>query len=346
VSARQTSPGPIRPRCRQYLFCDGLHRASRLRTGGVAPHVRCRRETVADVSIAQAWKKALGFLAEWVPVVLTVAGTGLLAAAPLVHDPHLTRSFRHPTASDWLFRTGFLALLVGTVSIVVRDRQRSAAARTAVGWQSRAETAELALARLAREELRLLADALRVYSDGRVSLFRAHDDEHFDLVARYSPNPTFDHGPGRGRYPMAEGALGQAWERQRVLGRSLPSAGPVAGPASSKWVEDQQRRFGVPVEVSQGMTMRARTYAAVRLDQVGAGRCLGVLVFEDVRPLPSGSSEAGASPLTEAAITGLLNETVAARIALLLEQTGEIKCDAWAQYRQDLALGPARGGAR
>jgi 8-oxo-dGTP pyrophosphatase MutT (NUDIX family) len=278
--------------------------------------------------------------------VLTLAGTALLAAAPLVHDPRLTSSFRHPTASDLLFRAGCLALVIGTVMIVVRDRRRSAAVRIAAGWRSRAETAELALARLAREELRLLADALRVYSDGRVSLFRAHEDGHFDLIARYSPNPTFDHGPGRGHYPMNEGALGLAWERQRFFGRSLPSTGAVAGQAAPKWVEDQQRRFGVPVEVSEGMTMRARTYAAVRLDQVGAGRCLGVLVFEDVRPLPSGGSEAGTSRLTEAVITSLVDETVAARIVLLLEQAIEIKCDVWARYRQVLALGPGRGAAR
>ena len=299
------------------------------------------------MGLRQAGKSARGFLAEWVPVVLTlVVGPGLLAAASLVHDPRLTWSLRHPTASDWLFRIGCLVLIAGTLLIVVRDRRRTAEARIAAGWRTRAGTAELALARLAREELRLLADALRVFSYGRVSLFRAHNDEHFDLVARYSPDPTFDHGPGRGRYPMTEGALGQAWAKQRCFERSLPSAGPGAGPVSPRWVETQSRRFGVPVEVSEGMTMRARTYAAVRLDQAGAGRCLGVLVFEDMRPLPGGGSEAGTSSLTEAAITSLLNDTVAARVALLLEQAGEIRCDAWEQYRQDLALGPVRGIAR
>jgi hypothetical protein len=186
------------------------------------------------VGVAQARKKALGFLAEWLPVALTLAGTGLLAAAPLVYDPRLTWSFRHPTASDLLFRAGCLALAAGTGLIVVRDRRRSAAARISAGWRSRAEIAEIALARLARDELRLLADALRIYSDGRVSLFRAHEDEHFDLVARYSPNPTFDHGPGRGHYPMDEGVLGLTWARQRFFGRSLPSAGPVEGPAT-RW---------------------------------------------------------------------------------------------------------------
>lgn len=92
--------------------------------------------------------------------------------------------------------------------------------------------------------------------------------------------------------------------------------------------------------------MRARTYAAVRLDQLGAGRCLGVLVFEDMRPLPGVASDVGTSSLTEAAINSLLNDAVAARIALLLEQAGEIRCDAWEQYRQDLALGPVQDIAR
>jgi hypothetical protein len=111
-------------------------------------------------------------------------------------------------------------------------------------------------------------------------------------------------------------------------------------------MDAQSRRFGVPAQVSERMTMRARTYAAVRLDQVGAGRCLGVLMLEDERPLPSGSSEAGTSSLTEVAITTSLNPTVTARLALLLEDLGEVRCDAWRQYRHDLALGTVRGNAR
>jgi hypothetical protein len=120
-----------------------------------------------DVSVRRAARTALGVVVtEWLPLVLlVVVGPGLVSVAQMVHDPHLTWSLRHPTISDWLFRSGCLVMLATSLVVAVRDRRRTAAAATAAIWQARTETAELAMARLAREELRQVVSTLGVYSN-------------------------------------------------------------------------------------------------------------------------------------------------------------------------------------
>ena len=290
------------------------------------------------MSVRRAARAVLGVVAEWLPLVLlVVVGPGLVSVAQMVHDPHLTWSVRHPSTSDWLFRSGCLVMLAASLVVAVRDRRRAAAAATAARWRMRTETAERAIARLAREELRQVVNTLGVYSNGRVSLFRAHHDDHFDLVARFSLNPTFDHGPGRGRYPMHEGALGKVWAEHKWFGPSLPSAGAVGGPPSQRWIEQQRRVFGVSQDVAANLTMRTRTYGGVRVDL--GGRCLGVLLFEDLRPLPgSENSHLGTSP-TQDAVFKAFTEELGTRLAALLEESGAVACDTWEPYRRALALG-------
>lgn len=300
-----------------------------------------KRRNKAGVAISDGARHAVSWLGEWTPLaLLAVVGPVLVAIAALVPKPHLTSSLWHPTSSDICFRLGCLALVAGSVFVVRRDRRRAYAAADAEQQRRRAAAAERSVVRLARDELRRIASALELLSSGRVSLFCAHDG-HFDLVARFSANPSFDTGPGRDRYPLGEGVLACAWQQTHWFGPSLPAAGTAEGHPNRQWLEAQRRSFKMPFDVSATMTMRSRTYAAQRID--AEDRALGVVVVEDVRPLPERAAEEGVSQagnvssLSDAAVAVALPPDVGRRLAILLEQTSNIDCAEWREHRTAIA---------
>ena len=77
----------------------------------------------------------------------------------------------------------------------------------------------------------------------------------------------------------------------------------------------------------------------IRLD--GGGRCLGVLLLEDLRPLPGADSTASTTSLTERSALEAVTKELGARLATLLEDSGGVACDTWESYRRGLAVGNA-----
>ncbi|MCW2601297.1 MAG: hypothetical protein JWM02_3126 [Frankiales bacterium] len=276
------------------------------------------------------------FLREWVPLaVTTVVAPSLFVITALVPHPHLTWSVRQGTSADWLFRSGVAALLIGSWIIVARELRRGRRLRDLECVALRATESERALASLARDEVRRLANSLQLFSNGRVSLFRAHDDDHFDLVARYSADPSKDHGPGRGRFPIDEAVLGQAWRTQRVFPPPLPAPGPVNAAPFLQWL-DAQERLGLPRHEAEALTLRARTYGAVRIDS--GGHSLGVIVFEDTRGRNDESAlGAGSNAFKESVVEAHLDAATGARLAALLIACQAVPCEDWSRVRVALA---------
>jgi len=152
----------------------------------------------------------------------------------------------------------------------------------------------------------------------RISLFSARVD-HFVLVARCSLGPRHQTA-GRERYPLTEGCLGQAWENGRAAETTLPD--PGVRPA--QWRDEMGRRWNVPSEVAERLTMKSRSYVACRIDGTPESNPLGVIVFESLNSLeqirlPDGKDQCVMDPVELATIVGV---DEAARLQGLLEKAG------------------------
>lgn len=216
-----------------------------------------------------------GFVWRWITVVIPVAVVVLVAASGITNRNYHVG--RHLVSVAWTLIV-VAALLALVEALIVARRQLRVGNLEAANaeLEGRAIAGEEAVVGLMRAELIALQERARQFSSERVSLFRC-DEDHFTLVARRSPRPSFDRSLGRGTYPLEEGILGQAWANGTAGVSALPSPGPAHEPPRRRWLE-AQRRLNVPEHVATNLTMRSQAYAAFRLAE--RDRALGVLVFE------------------------------------------------------------------
>jgi hypothetical protein len=85
---------------------------------------------------------------------------------------------------------------------------------------------------------------------------------------------------GRPRYRESEGVLGAAWNRGEAEELDLPAPGTGLEPTKG-WLTRQQK-MGVRDEDARSMTMKSRSYAAIRINY--ERRLIGVIVVESESP--------------------------------------------------------------
>lgn len=205
----------------------------------------------------------------------------LIGVAGLTTKGHYNLLHWHDiSTSDSFIALAAIAALGGTIETTRKIRALQGKLSQAAGLEARAELAESAVIETICDELRILVTALELDSDGRANLFLCRDD-HFILVGRYSPMPTFSRSIGRDRYPLEQGVLGEAWREGEAEDPDLPNPGPTNMPPHRGWLERQSRK-GIDEPTASLFTMRSRSYAAIRLEH--DRHRLGVLVVEDTRP--------------------------------------------------------------
>jgi hypothetical protein len=208
--------------------------------------------------------------------ILTTCGAVGLALASFTGQDRRVRLPGHP-APGWVLAVAGLSTFFG---IVLSERGRRGF--TAVLLRCRLAEAELArsahaLEELARIELSLLAARFDYFSSERISLF-AFADTHFELLARFSLNPSY-RDAGRRRYDLGFGCLGQAW----LHNRSAVVVMATRTDDAEAWLAEHVRA-GMPRDRVTTIRMDVRTVVAVRVNDPRAGSSpLGVIVFESER---------------------------------------------------------------
>lgn len=221
---------------------------------------------------------ALGYLAvDWWPGTLATIGALLLVVPELTNAKgQLTELPGHPGRAV-IFVVAALVFVVGQGAQGLRQRRMSALQDEVLRMRADAHDRAAAISGLARIELALLAEELGYASDERISLL-AIDGGEAVLVARFSHRPTFE-AHGRGRYPLDEGVIREAYEIG--LGAILDLPDPVTN--LRDWRREMRSRCGIPAETANGLVMRSRTAVAIRIRQGGpGGDALGFLVFESL----------------------------------------------------------------
>lgn len=90
----------------------------------------------------------------------------------------------------------------------------------------------------------------------------------------------YDRSSGRARYDLEEGVLGHAFNRGEAEQTDLPDAGTAEEPRPG-W-KQRQARTGLTDDHILALTMRSRSYAALRLN--AGDKPLGVLIIESEKP--------------------------------------------------------------
>lgn len=229
---------------------------------------RTRRAVVAVRSLIQdAWPIAVGQAAT---LSLAVWGVTYSEGGPTI--------FGRRIDSFWLLAAG---LGLASLSAFTQYRRRRAASAT---------TAELARAldlhkqssgalRAVLEcEVADLCGKLGLWTSERVTLF-VHDGDDLIPAARFSSNAAFRH-TGRERYPDSNGCIGRAWQTGNPVVADLPPPTDV-----DSWLAEQ-RRWGLTEQTAQALTMKSRSYIAIRIHGLEKDDdALGVLVAESQSPL-------------------------------------------------------------
>lgn len=102
----------------------------------------------------------------------------------------------------------------------------------------------------------------------RVSVYYRHEDM-FIMLARWSQHPERTK-PGRGSYPIDQGAIGIAWDLGEIA-QVLPAN-------RTTWDKRLAKNYGFDEEVAASLKMHCQSIAAMRV--VEADRAVGVIVFE------------------------------------------------------------------
>lgn len=217
-------------------------------------------------------------LRDWWPNALLAFGSLLLAVAGFSNSQgKITGLPGHPTR--WIvFAIAGAIWLVGGAALALRQRQLSSLERKLAAMEAHAAGQTEAISGLARVEIELLARELGYASNERISLLAISGVEAV-LVARFSDCPPFQ-TRGRGRYPLNEGVLADAYETG--VGAVLDLPDPAA--SLRGWRSELRWRCRIPADTANALTMRSRTAIAIRIRQSGVGGDpLGFVVFESTR---------------------------------------------------------------
>lgn len=97
----------------------------------------------------------------------------------------------------------------------------------------------------------------------------------FTIVGRHARNFEFARCRNPSR-PITEGCLAKAWENGHFFIGDLPDPKPD----TATYIDRQFHACGMPKRRAQGLTMKARTYFAARIDGSHGEPPIGVLVLE------------------------------------------------------------------
>jgi hypothetical protein len=263
------------------------------------------------------------------PALATAAGVVLGGASALVGEAQFNLLAWNHIAWKWTLVVAAGIVLVSAAATATTTQVRQARRlRRADGYELRAETAEQKLVDAVWEELEQLSTDLRLYSDGRASLFLCARD-HFVLVGRFSANPPYNRATVRPYYPLDQGVIGAAWADGKAADPRLPDPGPANATSPNKgWLDHQLRKHSITEDVAAAFTMKSRSYAALRLDR--PGHRLGVLVVESTRPADETAPSDRAGGLrggTIEALTALADAGATRRLARALEDLSALDED-------------------
>jgi hypothetical protein len=252
------------------------------------------------------------------PGVASVVAGALLAASGLTPDGQWTQFWwKHVPVNTTLLVGGLVLGVPAYIATAVQLRRIQRRADRADHYEQRAGRAEYVVASIACALVRELFDLLPLDTASRVSLF-LDTGTALTLLARHSPNTRYCRCTGQATYPHDRGVLGRAWNLGAAEEKGLASPGQTRDERpDERWIEQQHGRWGIPREEAAALTMRSRSYAAVRLAEPN-GRPLGVLIVEDERRASdaprvgsSGPSAVSCEGLTHGAVDSLQRRLVA-----------------------------------
>ena len=110
----------------------------------------------------------------------------------------------------------------------------------------------------------------------RISLYIILDDE-FALCSRISSNPRWQEC-GRSSYPKAQGIIGRAWEERQCFENQMPQYSKN----NKKYVNYMKKKYHVPIDVTEALSMKSRLYFGYRLDDHNGQAPVGVFVIESL----------------------------------------------------------------
>lgn len=284
---------------------------------------RTTGQTAPYASTMGRTERAFAFLWRWLTVFLPVTVAVLLAVSGIVDSDFKLRG--HKIEVAWVLIVAAGVLAAAEAALVTRRQRRLSqleAERTEL--RARADDAEAALLHLVRDELIALETKAHLYSNERISLFRA-DGDCFTLLARRSRRPVFDESLGRKSHPLDQGVLGRAWADGVAEETGLPDPGPETQPPRRGWLTAQERRWHVPEAVSEKFVMRSQSYFAVRLEE--EQRALGAIVFESTVSSAEAVTAGPSTTLRTSVALGPLVKDAGARLVSLLEASQSISPD-------------------
>lgn len=190
------------------------------------------------------------------------------------------------TAWAWaLIVAGALMMLAAMVGSVINQKRSASVERAHAAAIRERDTMKDDLAAVSqvskavyRSLLGSVARELELTAQERISVY-LHDAglPTFQLLSRHSPNPLLEDAAGRSVYPDHYGLIGQAWRNGWAEESELPDPN-VSGTA---YVGDNLKKYNLPQEVTEGLTMKSRVLVGLRYphDAIGA-KPIGVLIVE------------------------------------------------------------------
>lgn len=218
-------------------------------------------------------ERAGSLAADWWPTIVTALGAITLALPELAGNDGTVPIPAHPSDGT-VFAIGAVLTAIGLLRSAARQQKVTRLRADAEQASIELARSRRALEELGRVELSLLGEELKYLSPERLSLLCCTGDR-FELVARYSANPSYVVAGSRS-YKLTDGCHGRAWEQG-----SAELVVPVARNADRQaWVASHVDS-GLPLVVADDLRMPTRTVIAVRIDDPRAARRpLGVVVLE------------------------------------------------------------------
>ena len=185
---------------------------------------------------------------------------------------------------EWLFTSiGAAASLGGTIwtSIVSiqTHRQRSQIVTASRNLEARFGLHGPTAKRVLKDIAGSVLEESGKYYNYRLSLFIPNADGTFQLVSRFSDNPTYETAGHRDRYPPTEGLVSKVWHDGGTLVKGkLPRD-------RREWEAEMVSQFNISDEAARKLRMQSRSYMAtlLRSDSGVSSVRTAVLVVESTK---------------------------------------------------------------